>query len=158
MFADQLCYTSLLSLQFHLCVPTRCERNSRVGYEWHEEYTPSRACEQLLTYDKYLWIVLVCSLVCMSNGWCMVNTCNYINPQVKLLSSFEYLFMFPLCYTVQITHKCSAIQVSFSSQACVLLGTRVHVCSRVWPDCIHVWILHACLRMVVHTHVYYFTK
>ena len=99
---------------------------------------------------KYLWRFLVCSLVRMSNGWCMVNTCNYINPQVKLLSSFQYLFMFPLCYTVLITHKCSTIQVSFSSQACVLLGTRVHMCTHVCGLIVIMCELYTCLSTYGH--------
>ena len=35
-------------------------------------------------------------------------------------------------------------------------GMRVQVCTCMWPDCIHVWIVYVCPRTVIHTHVYYY--
>ena len=83
----------------------------------------------------YMWKIPVnSSCVQLSNGWCMVNTCKYINHQEKLVSSFEYLFMFPLCYTVQVTTSSTQHSVIQCTRICTF-GAHVymsaHVCNLI---------------------------
>ena len=60
-----------------------------------------------------------------------------------MIAKLQWLLWIMMVSMVQVTHNFTGICVSCVSHACALSGHTVNMWTCVWPDCIHVWIVHA---------------